>query len=133
MEIGATIKKLRIQKHITQQEFAEALDVSVQTISRWENEINYPDIILLPKIATFFHVTTDYLLGVKGEVKMAKLMKTTEVFQVSTREEAEKMIEDFKGVIFPKLISYEIIEDGAELLLVVQKEFGVEFDKMKFE
>ena len=94
MEIGTIVKKLRTDRHIKQESFAEALGVSVQTVSRWENDVNYPDIAMLPQIASFFHVTTDYLLGVKGEFTMAKLMRTTEEFQVGTREEAEKMVKE---------------------------------------
>ena len=56
MEIGATIKKLRGDRHIKQESFAEALGVSVQTVSRWENDVNYPDIAMLPQIASFFQV-----------------------------------------------------------------------------
>ena len=54
MEIGAIIKKLRTDRHIKQEPFAEALGVSVQTVSRWENDVNYPDIAMLPQIASFF-------------------------------------------------------------------------------
>ena len=54
MEIGATIKKLRTDRDIKQEQFAEALGVSVQTVSRWENDVNYPDIAMLPQIASFF-------------------------------------------------------------------------------
>jgi transcriptional regulator with XRE-family HTH domain len=133
MEIGATIKKLRTDRHIKQEQFAEALGVSVQTVSRWENDVNYPDIAILPQIASFFHVTTDYLLGVKGEPTMAKLMRTTEEFQVGTREEAEKMVKDFQAAPFPKVTSYEITEEGKQIALVVHKEFGVELDQMKFD
>ena len=67
-------------------------NVSVQTISRWECGINCPDIILLPTIARLFHVTTDFLLGVKGYPKMAKLLKTKEVLQCNTREQAEELV-----------------------------------------
>ena len=133
MEIGATIKKLRTDRHIKQESFAEALGVSVQTVSRWENDVNYPDIAMLPQIASFFHVTTDYLLGVKGEPTMAILMRTTEEFQVGTREEAEKMVKDFQAAPFPKVISYEITEEGNQIVLIVHKEFGVELDQMKFD
>ena len=66
MEIGVTIKKSRTDRHIKQESFAEALGVSMQTVSRWQNDVNYPYIDMLPQIASFFHVTTDYLLGVKG-------------------------------------------------------------------
>ena len=125
--------KLRTDRHIKQESFAEALGVSVQTVSRWENDVNYPDIAMLPQIASFFHVTTDYLLGVKGGPSMAKLMRTTEEFQVGTREEAKKMVKDFQAALFPKVSSYEITEEGNHIALIVHKEFGVELDKMKFD
>ena len=145
MEIGTIIKKLRTDRHIKQESFAEALGVSVQTVSRWENDVNYPDIAMLPQIASFFHVTTDYLLGVKGEFTMAKLMRTTEEFQVGTREEAEKMVKDFQAAPFPKggtgfyiqALLYDIDfkenEEGNQIVLTVHKEFGVELDQMKFD
>ena len=40
MEIGSVIKKLRQQKQMTQEELAEMLKVSVQTVSRWENGVS---------------------------------------------------------------------------------------------
>ena len=132
MEIGSVIKKLRQQKQMTQEELAELLCVSVQTVSRWENSVNYPDLVMLPEIAAIFHVTTDYLLGVKGEPKMAKLLTTKETFQVNSRAEAETMVMTFKKEAFPKLLSYNISEEDGNIILVVEKEFGVEFDKMKF-
>lgn len=46
----------------------KALDVSVQTISHWENDVNYLDIAKIPKIASFFHVTTDKLWEEKENV-----------------------------------------------------------------
>ena len=133
MKIGAIIKKLRTDRHIKQESFAEALGVSVQTVSRWENDVNYPDIAMLPLIAMYFHVTTDYLLGVKGEITMAKLMRTMEEFQVDTREEAEKMVKDFQAAPFPKVSSFEINEERNHVTLIVCKEFGFELDQMKFE
>ena len=133
MEIGNRIKILRTEKHLTQQEFADALNVTVQTVSRWENGVNYPDIALLPELASFFHVSTDYLLGMKGEHNMARLLRTTEVFQVDTRAEAEKMVIDFKSKAFPKLTSHAIQEEDGHIILIAQKEFGVELDQMSFE
>ncbi len=133
MEIGNVIKRLRLQKRITQEELAEILGVSVQTVSRWENNINYPDLVMLPEIASLFHVTTDYLLGVKGEPQMAKLLTTKEVFQVSSRTEAESMVRNFQNAAFPKLLGHTITEEDGQIILTVEKEFGAEFDKMKFD
>ncbi len=64
MNIGKKIKELRIKNEMTQEELASTLRVSMQAVSRWETAITYPDITLLPIIASLFHITTDELLGV---------------------------------------------------------------------
>ena len=64
MDLGKQIKALRQSRGLTQEQLAEKMDVSVQTISRWEKSVNYPDITMLPILASFFNVTTDYLLCV---------------------------------------------------------------------
>ena len=133
MEIGAVIRKLRLQKRMKQEDLAEILGVSVQTVSRWENNVNYLDLVMLPEIAAFFRVTTDYLLGVKGESKMAKLLTTKEVFQVSSSGEAENMVRGFQNAAFPKLLGYHITEEDGRIILTVEKEFDAELDKMKFD
>lgn len=63
LNIGKKIKYLRHEKDITQEEFAAVLGVSYQSVSRWENDICYPDIELLPNIAEFFGITVDSLMG----------------------------------------------------------------------
>lgn len=61
--LGENIRKMRTERGITQEQLAEALEVSPQAVSRWENEANCPDIALLPVIAGYFDVTVDELLG----------------------------------------------------------------------
>lgn len=63
MNFGKKIKELRNEKNLTQDELAFKLQVSVQTISRWENDVNYPDITMLPIIASIFETSIDSLLG----------------------------------------------------------------------
>ena len=133
MEIGLIIKTLRVKKGITQEQFAMDIGVSVQTISRWENSVNYPDLSLLPILATYFKVTTDYLLGMKGEINMAKLLKTVETFELPTVVEAEKMLADFKAATFPTLKEYNMHEENGRVILETTKEFGVDLDSLKFE
>ncbi|MBE6719902.1 MAG: helix-turn-helix transcriptional regulator [Ruminococcaceae bacterium] len=133
MEIGASIKALRQRHGITQETFASYIGTSVQTVSRWENGINYPDVSMLPILSSYFKVTTDYLLGIRGDAIMAKLLKTTEVFEAATNEEAEKMIEKFKAEKFPKLVSYSVNEKNGKFLLEVTKEFGVDLNEMNFD
>ena len=60
MSIGDKIKELRIKKGITQEELATKLNISTQAVSKWENG-GYPDLDLVPEIANYFNVTTDFL------------------------------------------------------------------------
>ena len=57
-------KELRKLQELTQEQIAEMLGVTSQAISKWECGTSYPDIEMLPVIANFFRVSTDYLLGV---------------------------------------------------------------------
>ena len=52
--LGSKIKELRIAENLTQERLAEELNVSFQSISRWENGISTPDISLIPVIARYF-------------------------------------------------------------------------------
>ncbi len=65
MLIGEKIRLLRKNKGITQTELAEALSVSAQSVSKWENHLSVPDISVLPVIARFFGITMDELFGYK--------------------------------------------------------------------
>ena len=56
--IGKKISALRKEKGLTQEELAEKLGVSSQAVSKWENDISCPDIMLLPRISELFGVTT---------------------------------------------------------------------------
>ncbi len=53
MDIGGTIKKLRTDRNVTQEEVAEYLDISFQAVSKWETGTTMPDITLMPKLRTF--------------------------------------------------------------------------------
>ena len=68
MNIGQKIKELRKTRSMTQEQLAEYLNVSPQAVSKWENETAYPDITLIPRIAAFFEVSTDYLFGINDNV-----------------------------------------------------------------
>ena len=59
MEIGKTIKALRSQKRVTQEQTAAHLGATRQSVSNWENGLSVPDVTLLPAIAAWFGVTID--------------------------------------------------------------------------
>ena len=63
MTIGKNIANLRKRNGMTQEQLAETLGVSSQTVSKWENEVTMPDIMLLPVIAGCFDITVDELYG----------------------------------------------------------------------
>ena len=70
MEIGKKLKNARIKAELTQEKAAEKIDVSRQTISNWENEKSYPDIISVIALSDLYSVSLDELL--KGDQKMAE-------------------------------------------------------------
>ena len=63
--LGKRIAELRKMKGLTQEQLGEKLGVSAQAVSKWENDLSYPDISLLPLIGQFFDVSVDELLGLK--------------------------------------------------------------------
>lgn len=64
-KISLRIADLRKTRHLTQQELADNIGVSFQTISKWETGMSMPDITMLPILAEYFQVSTDQLLGLK--------------------------------------------------------------------
>lgn len=70
MEIGRQIKKHRLEQKLSQDELAEKIYVTRQTISNWENDKNYPDIKSLLLLSNLFGVSLDIL--VKGDLEEMK-------------------------------------------------------------
>lgn len=63
MDFGNNLNRLRTERGISQKDLASELQVSTGTISNYENNIHFPNPEALCKIAYYFHVSTDYLLG----------------------------------------------------------------------
>ena len=77
MEIGSKLKDARNSKGLTQEQAAEALGVSRQTISNWENNRSYPDIISVIKMSGLYSVSLDHLLKEEKPMKEEKSMNQT--------------------------------------------------------
>lgn len=115
--IGEMIRILRKEKMITQEKLAEALNVSFQSVSRWENGLANPDISLIPVIARYFEVSTDYLFDVKNE-ELEKIHLNYKNKYKQMRSEGDisgciALMEEARK-IFPK--DYEFMMNLAEVM-----------------
>lgn len=63
MELGTVLAQLRNQKGLNQREFAQAIGVSNGAVAMWETNKRQPDLEMIKKIAVYYGVSTDYLLG----------------------------------------------------------------------
>ena len=72
--IGKQISALRREKGLKQEDIAQALGVSSQAVSKWENDQSCPDISLLPKLAKLLGVSVDTLLSGEEEKPAAELV-----------------------------------------------------------
>lgn len=66
--MGAVIQQKRKEKELTQEELARLMGVSKSSVSKWETGQTYPDIYLLPELATFFNISIDSLMAYKPQL-----------------------------------------------------------------
>ena len=97
-KIGKFLKELRKEKGITQEEFAEMLNVSGRTVSRWETGTNMPDISLLVDIAEIFDVGIPEIIN--GERKSEIMEKEVKETVLSLSDYAEAINQKIKGRLF---------------------------------
>ena len=73
MEMGKEIRRLRNDRGLTQEALAAALNVTAQTVSKWECGNSIPDVQLLPEIAVYFGVSIDQLFAMSPEQQMERI------------------------------------------------------------
>lgn len=106
--IGERIKSLREERKITQQELARYLGVSQKTISNYENGERSPDPDTLRKIADYFDVTVDYLLGRSNH---RRLTRKDERDIEKIIEETRQRIENTEGLMLDgEILSQEDVD-----------------------
>lgn len=112
--IGSNIKELRQKANMTQNMLAEKLGVSFQSVSRWETGATFPDITLLPHIASTFDVTIDNLFG----INVNEVDKRMEEFYDCRRkgydhkqliEKAREICREFPKEREPKYALFELL------------------------
>ncbi len=67
MTFGQRLKYLRVKNNLTQKEVSEKMDVAFQTVSKWESDINEPDIESIKQLASIFNCSIDYLFNTDSE------------------------------------------------------------------
>jgi len=102
MAFGERLKTERIKKGWTQDELAEKLYVSRQSVSKWENGANYPNIEILLKLSDLFGVTVDELLRSDAELE-------------------KQVIRDGKRLKYPRLKAFfDVLFMAAVVLFVIK-------------
>ena len=111
--LGRRIARLRLAKTATQERLAKELNVSPQAVSKWENDINYPDISLLPDLARFLGVSVDELLsGASASTQESATAQGNAVAQEGAAVRENGAAQE----------SAAVKESGAEVVYVVDEE-----------
>lgn len=158
MNIGNKIKELRVKNKVTQEELAKALQVSTQAVSKWENG-GSPDLELVPSIATYFNVTTDYLFDMKDsdifniDKKVAKYIQSfdlenrmnvvydlafkmsiaTRGNEIENQEEFNELIKNddmFSTIIGPEGIAITSLAKDNKIFICLPKDDKSNYSKM---
>ncbi len=91
INLSENIIRLRKQRKMTQEEIADHLGVTKASVSKWENGLSLPDILLLPQIASLFDVSVDELIGYMPQLSKEQIQK---IYSEKAAEFAEKPFEE---------------------------------------
>lgn len=100
------LKELRIEKNLTQTKLAENFGITYSNIGEWERGKSEPSIDMLVKLADFFNVSIDYLVGREGDFSNVIVNAPSE--ELPYRE--QRLLDAFKKL--SKLEQYKLIDDA---------------------
>ena len=133
MEMGKEIRRLRNERGLTQEALAAALNVTAQTVSKWECGNSIPDVQLLPEIAIYFGVSIDQLFAMSPEQQMERI--ENHIYDRGMFTEAEeRQLEQQLGVFAEdpalegqaKLLLTKLYNNQAEQYRLLAVEMGKE-------
>lgn len=113
--VGKRLKMLRLERNLTQAQVAAAVGLSNRTISFYENEERFPPNDVLVKLADFFNVSTDYLLG-------RDISENSEI-PSPIEEDAMEWIEAFKAAGLKPEQFKRLSEEDRYLIVSIVKKF----------
>ena len=120
--LGSRIHEYRRQRNITQEQLAEAMGVTSQAVSKWENDISCPDISILPQIADYFSVSMDRL--VRGEEP-----SRPQVLQGGARKDINTMV---LRIVVDSVQGDHVKVNLPIPLIIAGMEIGMPFANMSF-
>lgn len=99
---GERLKELRLENELTQLELAKKLFISKSSICKYEKDNNFPEASLLQKIADYFNVSVDYLLGksddrkiiLNDDIHLKYALKLADILKSNGYELTEESIPD---------------------------------------
>lgn len=126
MSIGTTVKRLRRERDITQEQLAEYLGITSRAVSQWECDRTAPDISQIPALCHLFDVSADVLLGIdlakKNEEMEDCLSRAREAVHGGRFEESVEILRaGYRR--FPK--AYRIMERLADAIICVNSRKGI--------
>lgn len=140
MELGKQIYRLRTQKGITQEMLASEMGVSLSAVSKWENGVSMPDIMMLCALADYFQVTADEMLGRQQKKEGFMVCDDAPFMRQVMNDLLQKEGYRCNGLVsngeelfaamrekMPEVLFLDIHlenEDGLELLPKIKEEFG---------
>lgn len=130
---GKRFQELRKEKKMTQEEVAERLNISSQAVSKWENDISYPDISLLVEIANMFGTSVDTLLG-KDEDKPVVALEKRDPNKMFLKINVHSAENDKVKVNLPLALIKALLSGGVAMPKIGDKDILKEIDfKMVME
>ena len=122
MKFGSRIKELRGERGLTQEALADILDVTPQTVSKWECGVNFPEVSQLTALSVFFGVPIDDLFTFSAEDKLERISNAVAFGGLFSDDEVKSMesellSEDFTGedraaalTLLAKLYNHQALE-----------------------
>lgn len=126
--LGSRLLELRKQKGFTPEQLAEKLNVTNQSVSKWEKDINAPDIMLLVKLADLLETSVDYLLG-RGENKPVVTTTQKNIDQLVFKIRILSADKDKVNINLPLSIVKLFVKDG-ELKMLKDKKIDIDINQL---
>lgn len=113
--LSTNIKEFRKSHNLTQEQLAEAMNVTVGTVSKWESASSSPDIEMIVELADFFHISVDVLLGYQW--KSTSAGKCVEYLNTLRNEhQYEKAVAEARKALKQYPNHFEIVYECGEIL-----------------